>query len=124
MKRLMILVMFAFCAVMVSNNAQALENDSLKGTWEFKVSEAPYEYSTGKLIFAEKEGKATGTIKLMNGTEIKLQNLKVENNSFSFAVEIEYNTVTVTGKIAEGKITGKVDSPDGMLDITAIRPKS
>lgn len=123
MKRLMILVLVAFCATLGSINAQAAENNSLKGTWEYKVSEAPYEYSSGKLIFAEREGKTSGVVKLMNGTEIKIQSLKVENDSFSFVVEIEYNNVTVTGKVAAGKITGKADTPDGEMNISAVRPK-
>jgi hypothetical protein len=31
--------------------------------------------------------------------------------------------VKITGKIIQGKISGKVDSPEGLLDLVAERPK-
>ena len=32
------------------------------GTWKYEAPYVPYEYSTGKLIFTEKEGKVEGKI--------------------------------------------------------------
>lgn len=123
MKKLMILVLVLVCTSFGAANVLAAENSLLKGTWEYKVSEAPYEYSSGKLIFAEKDGKTTAVVKLADGTEINVQNLKVQNENFSFDVEIEYSKVTVTGKVAGGKITGKADSSEGLMSITAVRSK-
>ncbi len=123
MKRLMMIVLFVFCATLFPNYGQAAENNSLKGTWNYKVPEAPSEYSEGKLIFAEKEGAVTGIVKFMDGTEIKVQKLKVGSDSISFTVEIESNEITLNGKIADGKIIGKVDSPQGILGMTAERSK-
>jgi len=120
MKRLMILVLFAFCATML----QATENKSLLGSWDFKVAEAPAEYSTGKLIFTEKEGEVTGVVKFMDGTEIKVRNLKIENNVFSLVADIETIEVTLKAKIADGKITGKVDSSQGLMNMIAERTKN
>lgn len=123
MKKLMTLALIAICVTLTSNFVKASANETLKGTWEYKVPAAPYDYSTGKITFAEKEGKTTATVLFMNGTELKVQDLKVESNSFSFSVDIENNLVKVNAKITNGKITGKVDSPQGLMDFTAEQPK-
>ena len=75
-------LMYIFLIVLVVNNSVASEGaKDVKGTWEYKVAEAPYEYSTGKIIFGEAEGKLTVKVKFMDGTEIKGQNVKVRKNS-------------------------------------------
>jgi hypothetical protein len=124
MKKLMIIVLFAFCATLASKPAIASEKENLNGTWLYKVAAAPYEYNSGKLIFGEKDGKITGTIKFMDGSEIKAQEVSIDNNNFSFSVVIQDNQVKVTGKIVTGKITGKVYSPQGLMDLTAERAKT
>ncbi len=121
MRKLVLLVMVAFMATVWMNPAMAAPKSNLKGTWEYKVQEAPYEYASGKITFAEAEGKQTVVIKFNDGTEIKGQNVKFENDNFSFTTEVQYNVVKVTGKVVEGKLTGKVDSPDGLLEMTATK---
>ncbi len=124
MKKLMIIVLFTFCATLASKPASSAEKENLNGTWLYKVADAPYEYNSGKLIFSEKDGKTTGSIKFMDGSEIKAQEISINNNNFSFSVVIQDNQVKVTGKIVTGKITGKVDSPQGQMDLTAERAKT
>ena len=119
----MIIVLFAAFATLSSTLVQASVKEELKGTWEYKVAGAPEEYNAGKLIISELEGKTTGTVKLMDGNEIKIQEITFTENSFSFSVTIDYNQVKITGKIVQGKMSGKVDSPEGILDLTAERPK-
>ena len=121
MRKLAMLLLVAFCVTVVESSAFAATKNSLKGTWEYKVAEAPYQYRSGKLVFAEANGQQTITIKFTDGTEIKAKEIKIENNTFSFAVEVESNPVTVTGKVAEGKMSGKIDSPQGPMDLTAVQ---
>ncbi len=123
MKKLMIIVWIATFATLSSTLVQASVKEELKGIWEYKVAGAPEEYNAGKLIFSELEGKTTGTVKLMDGNEIKIQEITFTENSFSFSVTIDYNQVKITGKIVQGKMSGKVDSPEGLLDLVAERPK-
>jgi len=119
----MIIVWIATFATLSSTLVQASVKEELKGIWEYKVAGAPEEYNAGKLIFSELEGKTTGTVKLMDGNEIKIQEITFTENSFSFSVTIDYNQVKITGKIVQGKMSGKVDSPEGLLDLVAERPK-
>lgn len=99
------------------------EKITIIGLWDYSAPDAPYEYSTGKIQFTEVNGKYTGKVIAADGTQIPVKSLKIENNAFSFGVEIDYETVTVTGQLVNGRITGKADSPDGVLPITAVRSK-
>lgn len=119
MRKLMMFFLVAFFATLMVNHAAASGTENPKGIWEYKVPAAPYEYSAGKLILGETDGKATVTIKFMSGTELKAKNVKIEKETISFGVEIESNPVTFSGKLVDGKITGKVNSPEGLMDLTA-----
>lgn len=100
------------------------EKVTLSGSWDFTAPSAPYEYSTGKLIFSEANGKPTANVVMSGGYEIPVSDLKIDNLSFAFTVSIDYETVKVSGKLANGKITGKADSPVGIIDLTASRSKT
>jgi len=123
MKRLiMFVLLFAGVVVWATANSSVPGKENLKGIWEYTVPDAPYEYSTGKLVFDEVDGKATVTVRFKNGTEIRAQDVKLENDSFSFEVQVEYEMVKVTGKLADNRITGKVNSSQGIMNMTAQRP--
>ena len=119
MKKLTMILLVAICATFAANTATASGNEKLKGTWEYKAPAAPYEYRTGNLIIGEAAGKTTVAVKFTNGSEIKAKNVKVEKENISFEVEIEYQPVSFKGKLVDGKITGKVNSPEGLMDVTA-----
>jgi len=119
MKKLMMFVLVAFCATLVAQPLSAAMKDNLKGSWDYKAPYAPYEYSKGKLIFAEDNGVATVAVRFMSGTVVKAQNVKIEKEDISFGVTVEGYYVKFTGKLADGKITGKADAPNGLIDLTA-----
>jgi len=100
------------------------EKITLTGLWDYSAPDAPYEYSSGKIQFTETNGKYSGKVIGADGTQIPVANLKIENTSFSFSVEIESETVKVSGKLVNGKINGKADSSEGVLPVTAVRSKA
>lgn len=121
MKRFMFIVLFASIATLFSNVAGASVKEDLKGNWQYKVSDAPYDYQAGQLIITETNGKTTGTAKFSNGSEVKIPEITFTDNTFSFSVTIESVSVKVTGKIVQGKIVGKADSSQGIMDLKAER---
>lgn len=124
MRKVVLIFVVACMAIFSVNSVLAVTKNVFKGTWEYKVTEAPYEYSTGKIVFDETEnGQQTITIRFTDGTEVKAKEIKIENETFSFTTEVEYNVVKVNGKLAEGKISGKIDTPDGIMDMTAIQKR-
>lgn len=121
MKNIRIILILAVCVTLFSGQAIASLKENLKGTWEMKVPAAPYEFSTGKVIFGEAEGQSTVVVEFPGGAKLKGQNVKIENDTFSFSVIIEYETVKVTGKLVEGKLIGKADTPEGQMDFSAVK---
>ncbi|MGV8138765.1 MAG: hypothetical protein AB2L20_26475 [Mangrovibacterium sp.] len=120
MKKLIVFVtLFIGVVAGVCGQSSASLKENFKGVWEYKAPEAPYEYSTGRLIFKEADGKPVVTVKFQSGTEINAQNIKIENDSISFVVTIEYEMVKVTGKLVGNKIAAKANSSQGIMTVTA-----
>jgi hypothetical protein len=118
------LALILFVSFIVIGSAYAAVKNSFKGTWDYQVPDAPYEYSTGKIVFAEAaNGQPTITIKFTNGTEVSGKEVKIENDSFSFKTEVDYNAVKVNGKLVEGKISAKIDTPQGLMNMTAVQKR-
>jgi hypothetical protein len=96
---------------------------TLTGSWDYNAPDAPYDYSTGKLVFDEKDGKQTAKV-ILGGNETQVSDLKTDGTSFSFIVYIESETVKIAGKLVGEKIVGKAEYSDGQIDLTAVRSKT
>ena len=48
-------------------------------------------------------------------------NLEFAKDVLKFGVNIDGNDIKVTAKVENSKLTGKVDAPDGLLDLTAVK---
>ncbi len=110
-----------FSLILMVSSAQLraeVKNKSILGEWVYEVSDAPYGYEKGSLIFAEKDGQMTCTIKLEAG-ELAASDLKIENNKISFVTSVDGSPINVVLTHEKGKLTGKVDSPEGPKTITA-----
>ncbi len=124
MKKLSLFVLLFLGVVMcVKGNSPVPAKENLKGTWEYKVPDAPYEYSTGTFIFGEVDGRPTVIVKFKSGAEVKAKDVKLENDSISFGVTVEYELVKVTAKLLDNKITGKASSSQGLMSLTAEKSK-
>lgn len=97
-----------------------VKNKPLTGEWIYKVSEAPYGYEKGSLIFSEKDGQTVCVIKLEAG-ELAVSNLKVEKNKVTFTTTVDGNTINVNLTREKNKLTGTVDSPEGLKTLTAVK---
>ena len=97
------------------------ERITLDGTWSYKAPNAPYEYSSGKIVFGEAGGKPTAKVVMPDNTLVPVANLKVSDTDFSFSIEVENETVSVSGKIVNGKIAGKALSSEGDIAFSATR---
>ena len=124
MKKLVTFILLLTGVMVWANSRPASPGkENLKGTWEYKAPDAPYEYNTGKIVFEEVDGEIRITVKFRNGAIIKAQDAKIGDDSFSFKVEVEYEPVKVSGKIAGNRITGQANSSQGVINITAERPE-
>jgi len=114
-------LLFALIFMISGNQLQAeVKNKHLLGEWIYEVSDAPYGYEKGTLIFTEKEGQTTCVVKLEAG-ELATSNLKVEDNKVTFTTTVDGNSINVELTLEKNKLSGKVDSPEGPKTITALK---
>jgi hypothetical protein len=115
---------FLLLAVIVTfsgNQLQAeVKNKSLLGEWVYEVTDAPYGYDKGSLIFAEKDGETTCIVKLEAG-ELTVSDLKINDNKITFTTSVDGSSINVVLTKEKDKLTGLVDSPEGPKTITALK---
>jgi hypothetical protein len=103
------------------NQLQAeVKNKSLLGEWVYEVTDAPYGYDKGSLIFAEKDGETTCIVKLEAG-ELTVSDLKINDNKITFTTSVDGSSINVVLTKEKDKLTGLVDSPEGPKTITALK---
>jgi hypothetical protein len=103
------------------NQIQAeVKNKSLLGEWVYEVTDAPYGYDKGSLIFADKDGETTCVVKLEAG-ELAVSDLKIEDNKITFTTSVDGSSINVVLTKEEDKLTGLVDSPEGPKKISAVK---
>ncbi len=122
MKNLMRSFLILSAILMISGNQLQAEvkNKSLLGEWVYEVTDAPYGYEKGSLIFAEKDGIMTCVIKLEAG-ELSTSDLKIEEDKISFVTSVDGNPINVALTKEKDKLTGLVDSPEGPKKISAVK---
>ncbi|MBW8334162.1 MAG: hypothetical protein K0M40_19250 [Prolixibacteraceae bacterium] len=94
------------------------KNKPLIGEWVYQVSDAPYGYEKGTLIFSEKEGQTVCVIKLEAG-ELQASNLKIEKEKITFTTYVDGSPINVELIREKDKLSGTVDSPEGPKTLTA-----
>jgi len=119
MKRTLFFIMLIGLFSQVAKTATIANNKPILGSWKCVVTDVPEEYSSSIITVTEKEAKLAGVIKFTDGSEIKLNAVKFENNQVVMTLYVDGYEVTVSGKVNGAKITGSVDTPDGPVSFTA-----
>lgn len=110
-----------FLSLSVFANNTNTENDFI-GKWNFSVSQAPWEYSKGNMIFEIKEDNVlSGKMKFLNGVEVKIINVKQKDENLTFDITAEGYVLNIVTKFKENDIDGIVKTPDGDLPFSAKR---
>ena len=114
-------ILMVLVLVFVNQRSFASDNKNVLGTWKVAVADAPYEYVKSSFIVSEVKGVLAGKVVFEDGQELKVTDLEFAKDVLKFAVNVDGNDIKVTAKVENSKLTGKVDSPDGMLDMTAVK---
>lgn len=123
MKQSYLFFVLAIVSLLIAIPASASVKESLKGTWEYEVPTAAYEYSKGQLIIAEEDGELTLLVQFMDGTEIPGEQVKFEDNQLSFGVTLDNDFIKVACLLKDGKLVGEVQSPEGPAQLLATKKK-
>ena len=111
-----------FLALVVGSAFAAVKAKDVVGTWNYEAPYAPYEYSTGKLIFSENDDKVEGKIKI-GEYEIDMRNVKVEGDNVSFGAYIEGEYVSIKFTMEKTKFTGTASYSEGTMEVTGEKEK-
>ena len=124
MKKLSVtFILFIFVFLFSPFQLQSKEkNKSLLGEWIFQVSDAPDGYNKGSLIFSTRDGQTVCVIKLEAG-ELAVSNLNVGKDEITFTTYVESNAVNIKLTRDNDSLTGKVESPDGVKIMKAVKQK-
>ncbi len=120
------LLVFAFLVAIVAgtvNASVATGNKDVVGEWKYEVPTAPYGYEAGTLVITEKEGKLAGQVKFEDGYKIDLKNVTYVDGVFKCGLYVDYEYVSIKGKITGKELSGAVESPEGEMKITAKKVK-
>jgi hypothetical protein len=109
-------------ALFVGNAFAAVKAKDVVGTWKYEAPYAPYEYSTGKLIFTETGDKVEGKIKI-GEYEIEMRNVKVEGAKVEFGAYVEGEYVSIKVEIKKNTLTGTASYSEGSMEVTAEKEK-
>jgi hypothetical protein len=63
-----------------------------------------------KLVFEDKQ-------------EIKVSSIEFAKDILKFSIYIDGNIIQIEGKLADSKITGTANTPDGKIKITGVKGK-
>jgi len=116
------IVLGLFLALVVGNAFAAGKANDVVGTWNYEAPYAPYEYSSGKLIFTESGEKVEGKIKI-GEYEIEMRSLKVEGDKVSFGAYVEGEYIKVDATVKKNALTGTVNYSEGSMEVTAEKEK-
>lgn len=121
MKKLFSLAMLLVFSISLINAQTTKAKKDPAGEWKFEAPYAPEGYNTGKITIGFAEKKYTAVI-TMTGSDYKItgENVKFENDTFTFSVYLEGETVGVKMKMEdEVKMTGAATSSQGEIPVTA-----
>jgi hypothetical protein len=112
------LILGVFFALFIGITASmAADASDVVGTWKYNAPDAPYEYSSGKIIIAEEGSKLTGTIKI-DYYSIEAEDVKFEKNILTFGAYIEGEYVQIKVDIDGKKFSGQATYSEGSLPVS------
>ncbi len=110
-----------FLAIIFTANTSIRDNPLL-GSWIFSVSQAPWEYSRGKVVFEKNdENVLTGKMLFSSGREIALSKITQEGERITLDFFVEGYPVKIIVTIADNNITGFAQTDDGNLPFSALK---
>ena len=115
------LILIILGIVILNQKSFANDNKNVTGTWKVAVTDAPNQYVNSSFIVSEVNGGLTGKVIFDDGQELKVSEILLSGDEIRFVVNIDGSDIKVSGKVENSKITGKVEAPDGVLDMIAVR---
>ncbi len=99
----------------------ASDNRNVLGTWNVEVADAPAEFVKSSLTVTEEKGVLSAKVIFEDGQELKVSDIQFSKDIVNLVVTIDGSDIRISGKLENSKITGKVESPNGVLGLVAVK---
>ncbi len=97
-------------------------NNPLVGDWVFSVSQVPWEYSRGNMVFeVQSENIVAGKMKFVNGLEARLVNVTQADEKYTFVITAEGYSIKTIVTLKDDDLTGYIETPEGNIPFSAKR---
>lgn len=115
-------ILLAFFIISGFTTASVKTENPLLGSWVFNISQAPWEYSKGRVIFENNdENVMIGKIVFDSGFEVRIGKIRREEDKFIMDTFIEGYPVKTVVTLKENTLSGYTETPDGNIPFTARR---
>ena len=121
MKKLFVLsIMMVFAMNILAQDQKTAK--AIEGTWLYTADMAPYEYQEGKVIFFKKDGEYKAKIDI-DGYIIPTKDLKIEKSKVTCSASVDYEPITIKLTLKDGKLSGEVDTYEGVIPVKLVKEK-
>ena len=69
----------------------------------------------------EEKGVLSAKVIFEDGQELKVSDIQFSKDIVNLVVTIDGSDIRISGKLENSKITGKVESPNGVLGLVAVK---
>ncbi len=115
-----------FCSLFIISflllSPEARAGNPLVGEWTFSVTQAPWEYSRGKvLIDLDEEQAPVGKIVFDSGIEVRIAKITQEENKVTMEIYVEGYPVRTILDLEDDEMKGYTETPEGSIPFAAKR---
>lgn len=127
MKRITVLFpAIILCSLLTVNAISVSEKTSPVGLWKFDAPHAPAGYVSGRVNVLFADSKYAVIMKFSSSEyKYKGEKVKFENDTLSFSIYVEGESVVVTMKMETAKkMLGKAVYSEGVVEISMVKDES
>lgn len=115
-------ILLALSIFSAFNTVSEKVENPLLGSWVFNITQAPWEYSKGKLVFeTNEENVMTGKIVFDSGFELRIGKITREEDKVTMETFVQGYPVRTIVTHKENTLSGHTETPDGNIPFSAKR---
>jgi hypothetical protein len=101
-------------------HAANFDQKKLVGKWEYSAPSAPPNYTSGQINFSQAGDKLKGEL-VIEGQKVDFSEITIKEDQVTVGIYLESTLVTIKFKMVEDKLEGKAETPDGPVEVKAVR---
>jgi hypothetical protein len=91
------------------------------GTWEYSIVDVPPEYQNGMMVITKTKGGLNVSMGPGGDYMSEAQDVVYKKKNLEFNLQVEYETITISGTFDKDAFEGTVSLSQGDFEISALR---